>query len=184
MSNFIPRLTPEGIYENKFWYSSNPFYQAGLGLPNCTCYAWGRFWEVLGTTAPPQLPTGNAGQWYHSAQVSGIYKTGRQPKLGSIICWDKSGGDGHVGIVEQINDDRTLVVSNSGYYRPIAPYPPDTPNYFYLSTTDRDYIEPWMDSSYSFLGFIYPNQDGLRDLPIPVLLYIAKQNELRRLGLI
>ena len=44
---FTPRLNDNGILNNPKWYSDNPFYQSGYGMPNCTCYAWGRFWEVL-----------------------------------------------------------------------------------------------------------------------------------------
>lgn len=43
---FTPRLNDNGILNNFHWYSENPFYQAGYGMPNCTCYAWGRFWEI------------------------------------------------------------------------------------------------------------------------------------------
>lgn len=44
--SFTPRLTDTGILNNFHWYSDNPFYQSGYGMPNCTCYAWGRFWEI------------------------------------------------------------------------------------------------------------------------------------------
>lgn len=61
---FTPRLTDEGILNNFHWYSDNPFYQSGYGMPNCTCYAWGRFWEIgdpnnIGVNKPVQLPTGD-----------------------------------------------------------------------------------------------------------------------------
>ena len=38
---YIPRLTRDGMRGNPYWYSRNPFYQYNVGLPNCTCYAWG-----------------------------------------------------------------------------------------------------------------------------------------------
>lgn len=38
---FVPRLTSDGMQGNPYWYSRNPFYLAGYGLPNCTCYAFG-----------------------------------------------------------------------------------------------------------------------------------------------
>ena len=38
---FVPRLTRDGMQGNPYWYSRNPFYLAGYGLPNCTCYAFG-----------------------------------------------------------------------------------------------------------------------------------------------
>ena len=117
---FTPRLSSEGIEGEKYWYSGNPFYQAGYGLPNCTTYAWGRFWEISdladGTkdySNKPTLPTGDAGTWF--SNVSG-YETGTTPKLGAVICWsDNSGGAGHVAIVEQILDNGDIVVSQSGW---------------------------------------------------------------------
>lgn len=36
---FTPRLNSSGMLNNPKWYSENIFYQAGYGLPNCTCYA-------------------------------------------------------------------------------------------------------------------------------------------------
>lgn len=43
---FNPRLNYNGMLNNFYWYSDNPFYQSNYGLPNCTCYAYGRFWEI------------------------------------------------------------------------------------------------------------------------------------------
>ena len=41
---YEPRLTKSGMLNSIYWYSdTNPFYPTGYGLPNCTCYAWGRF---------------------------------------------------------------------------------------------------------------------------------------------
>lgn len=36
MADFYPRLTDAGMRGNRLWYSDNPLYQAGYGLPNCT----------------------------------------------------------------------------------------------------------------------------------------------------
>lgn len=33
---YVPRLTDQGVRGNPYWYSRNPFYLAGYGLPNCT----------------------------------------------------------------------------------------------------------------------------------------------------
>lgn len=62
--SYTPRLTDAGIVNNFHWYSQNPFYIAGYGMPNCTCYAWGRFWEIgdvnsTGEHKPNELPTGD-----------------------------------------------------------------------------------------------------------------------------
>ena len=49
---------------SKYYYStSNPFYSAGYGMPNCTAYAWGRWYELLGKR-PTKLSTRNAENWY------------------------------------------------------------------------------------------------------------------------
>ena len=101
---------------NKWFYKSNPFYQCGYGLPNCTAYAWGRFAELLGKK--PSLCLSNAENWY---KFKDGYKRGRKPKLGAIIVWAKgkigvgSDGAGHVAVVEAIYDDGSFLVSESGW---------------------------------------------------------------------
>ena len=96
--SFTPRLNDNGILNNFHWYSDNPFYQAGYGLPNCTCYAWGRFWEESNASAsdmsnkPTQLPTGDGGVWWPRAVASGYYQTGQVPELGAVICFEDANG--------------------------------------------------------------------------------------------
>ena len=128
LTTFTPRLTSEGIASSIYWGSLNPFTSAGYGLPNCTCYAWGRFWEISDTTGngsnKPSLPTSDAGLWFEKVED---YVTGQIAKLGAVICWsDNSGGAGHVAIVEQINSDGSIVTSNSAY----------NSTYFYTKTID------------------------------------------------
>lgn len=142
---FNPRLTSDGIEGSFYYYSDNPFYQSGYGLPNCTCYAWGRFWEISdpnGTKAnKPDLPLGDAGEWFGS--VTG-YETGREPRLGAVICWsDNSGGAGHVAIVEQIKTNGDIVTSNSAY----------NSTFFYTSTIQKS--AGYNTSTKTFQGFIY-----------------------------
>lgn len=111
-----PRLDDTGMMNNPYWYSDNPFWQAGFGLPNCTCYCWGRRYEI--TTKPPDTSLGNADTWFDYAVQHG-QKTGQEPKLGGIMCWSYTGSHqpdgGHVGIVEVINDDGSIITSNSAY---------------------------------------------------------------------
>ena len=147
MPTFTPRLNDSGMLNNPKWYSENPFYQAGYGLPNCTCYAWGRFWEINGF-APNTLSTGNANTWYDRSY--GFLK-GTIPQLGAIMCWDYgSGGSryGHVAVVEEIYSDGTLLVSESGY---------SARWYFKTERTDSNYYLSWMYgySNLKFQGFIY-----------------------------
>ena len=112
---FRPRLSAPG-YSSKYWYSLNPFYHAGYGLPNCTCYAWGRFYEILGRK--PVLSLGNAEDWYGKNDG---YSRGSTPRLGAVICWRKGragyGGDGagHVAVVEKIYSDGSILISQSGW---------------------------------------------------------------------
>jgi surface antigen len=148
-SGFVPRLNELGIRDNFHFYSQNPFYIAGYGMPNCTCYAWGRFWEIgdpqnTGANKPINLPTSDGGQWWTDVVGSG-YNIGQTPDLGAVICFsDNNGGSGHVAIVEEIASDGTITCSNSAYQG----------TFFFLS-----YITPvngrydW--SHYTCQGFIY-----------------------------
>lgn len=142
--SFEPRLDSSGIEGAIYWYSGNPFYLSGYGLPNCTCYAWGRFWEISDKDGngsnKPTLPTGDGGEWFPA--VTG-YETGTTPKLGAVICWSKSGGAGHVAIVEQILDNGDIVTSNSAYQS----------TFFYTKTIYK--ADGYNFGNYVFQGFIY-----------------------------
>lgn len=116
-STFVPRLTSDGMQGNLHWYSNgNPFYARGYGLPNCTCYAYGRFWEIgdpgnTGANNPLELPQhGDGGTWWTYPTT---LEKGFIPQLGAVICFE--GIPGHVAIVEQINGDGTIVTSNSAW---------------------------------------------------------------------
>lgn len=143
---FVPRLTKSGIVGNPYWYSRNPFYLAGFGLPNCTCYAFGRWWEIADIDRNysnyPNLCTGNAEDWW--AYNDG-YQRGSTPQLGAVICFADGpySGDGHVAIVEQINPDNSIVTSNSAYGG----------QFFYTQTLYPPNYLP--AAGYVFQGFIY-----------------------------
>lgn len=142
---FTPRLNENGISGSPYYYSYNPFYQAGYGMPNCTCYAWGRFWEISDINKDysnrPSLPTNNAGDWYASTTA---YEKGTTPRLGAVICWgENSSGDGHVAIVEQILDNGDIVTSNSGWQS----------TYFWTQTIYKS--NGYNISGQAFQGFIY-----------------------------
>lgn len=149
---FTPRLSPIGILNNFHWYSNqNPYEATGYGMPNCTAYAWGRFWEIgdpLGTGAnrPNQndLPGyWDGGMWWHKFNPN-VYQSGQTPKLGAVICFDRPGYSGHVAIVEEINNDgESIVTSNSAY----------NGSFFYTQTLYRS--NNYSYGSYIFQGFIY-----------------------------
>lgn len=108
----------------------------------CTGYAWGRFMEILGDT--PKLSTADAGMWYGFTQDG--YQRGQTPKLGAVACWSKPGEAGHVAIVEEIHDDGSITLGQSGY---------SSPNRFF---TGQGSPPNYYHSPYVFQGFIYnPN---------------------------
>ena len=152
IATFEPRLTDSGILGSPYYYSLNPFYNAGYGLPNCTCYAWGRFWEESDDGSysnPPTLSTGNAEDWY--ANTADGYNRGSTPQLGAVLCLADGpySGDGHVAIVEKINPDGSIVTSNSAYGG----------QFFYTETLQPPNYLPV--AGYVFQGFIYnPNASG------------------------
>ena len=145
MANYTPRLTAP-TKDNAHYYANNPCYQSGYGLPNSTCYAWGRFYEVSGER--PLLSLGNAENWW---SYSDGYKRGSTPKLGAVICWRKgqahngADGAGHVAIVEAINDDGSIVTSESGWNSSL----------FWTSNRTNSNGNWGQSSAYTFQGFIY-----------------------------
>lgn len=138
---FKKRLTAPSK-DNKYFYSGNIFYKCGYGMPNCTAYAWGRFYELTNTY--PKLCTRNAENWY---VASDGYQRGKTPKLGAIACWSKGmvgngkDGAGHVAVVEEIMTDGSILTSNSGYKS----------TNFYMKTIKL----PYNLKGYNFQGFIY-----------------------------
>lgn len=149
---FTPRLNTDGMSGSRYWYSNtNPYEAAGVGLPNCTCYAWGRFWEInnqFGHDETPLGMLGNAVDWYNNSPA---YEHGTTPKLGAVACFAGGTiGTGHVAVVEQINPDGSIVTSNSDYGG----------TYFYLMTLNP----PYSSGSLVFQGFIY---NPYSDTPTP-----------------
>lgn len=161
-SAFIPRLTAPTVSAevDNYWlgtsygglnpFELNPDYGKieGDTLPNCTAWAWGRFYELLGSK--PTLSTGNAERWYLNNNDG--YKRGQEPKLGAVICWqagattEGADGAGHVAIVEQINPDGSIVTSESGWEQPA----------YWWKTTRKNTDGNWQGGSgYTFQGFIY-----------------------------
>ena len=144
-SGYIPR-TEAPSYDNACYYSDeNAFYAASYGMPNCTCYAWGRAYELLGEK--PRLCLYDAGCWYDYNLENGVYACGDIPERGAIACWAYAdGGPGHVAVVESVDGD-TVTFSNSAY----------NGAEFYLSAAPvsdpSNGMENWI-----FQGYIYPKK--------------------------
>ncbi|WP_050738831.1 GBS Bsp-like repeat-containing protein [Acetobacterium bakii] len=109
-SVFTSRLSAPST-DNDYYYEKNIFYQSGYGMPNCTAYAWGRAYEILGSK--PSLSNGNANQFWDYNLSRNIYSYGSTPKLGAIVCWDGS-SCGHVAVVEAISGN-TVTISESAW---------------------------------------------------------------------
>ena len=78
---------------------------------NCTWYAWERRYE-MGRPIPGGA-MGNAAQWNSSFAAMG-YRVDSVPAVGAIF--QNGGGYGHVGIVEALNADGSIIVSEMNNY--------------------------------------------------------------------
>lgn len=116
MSEYIPR-TRAPSETDRHWISTK---RGGLNeclmidgrtgscIPNCTGYAWGRMYELIGER--PALARTDARTWYTSREG---YSRGQVPALGAVACWAGT-KYGHVAIVESIGPDY-IMVSQSNY---------------------------------------------------------------------
>lgn len=150
MAKYTPRTTAPSttdknwIHANYGGYNYCIHIKNGSCLPNCVGYAWGRWRELLG--AFHNLSRANAENWW--GNTGDGYKRGQTPKVGAVICWRKgkaavsSDGAGHVAIVEKVNADGSILVSNSNYGG----------TRFYTKTYKPPYT---ISSAYTFQGFIY-----------------------------
>ena len=168
---YVPRIDKTGIYNSPYWYSAaNAFYPQAQ-LPNCTCYAYGRWLELGYTVSSLGLGDGNAQNWYPNTLNKGVLTCSQQPALGAIACWTRGdGGRGHVGVVETIDTNGDLLVSMSGYQRPITSPVTDMRKFFWLEREllSLNYRTPnWMivydeygnvnqSQTYYLQGFIHP----------------------------
>jgi surface antigen len=78
---------------------------------NCTWYAWERRLEI--GRPLPSGALGNAAQWNSSLASMG-YRVDSVPEVGAVF--QNGGGYGHVGIVESINADGSIEVSEMNNY--------------------------------------------------------------------
>lgn len=152
MSEFVPRKTSPSP-SDRHWLKTtrggvNECIDIGGGsvLPNCVGYAWGRFYEIIGSR--PKLSTGNAENWYPNTADG--YERSSTPRLGAVACWRKgkeynsADGFGHVAIVEEILPNGDIVCSNSAYGG----------SRFYVKTYLKS--EGYNFGAHTFQGFILP----------------------------
>ncbi len=140
---FVPRLKAPAK-SNKYYYSDlNKYERFGYGMPNCTAYAWGRAYEIMGYE--PDLSLNDADTWWSYNKTNKAYPYGQKPKVGAIACWNYTTGGGHVAVVEKIEDGE-ITFSNSAYGGQT----------FYLTYADvDDYNGGIYNSTWVFKGYIY-----------------------------
>ncbi len=78
----------------------------------CVGYVWGRWREILGYNH--NLPRGNAKTIYRDALARGFSGSTNIPRIGSVIVWG-GGTYGHVGVVENVESNGDIWVSDSNY---------------------------------------------------------------------
>ncbi len=140
---FVPRLTAPSK-SNKYYYSDlNKYERFGYGMPNCTAYAWGRAYEIMGYE--PDLSLNDADTWWDYNKEHKSYPYGKTPKLGAVACWNYTTGGGHVAVVEKIEGGE-ITFSNSAYGGKT----------FYLTYADTDASNGGIyNSTWVFKGYIY-----------------------------
>lgn len=154
---FTPRLTSAGMQDNPWWYSNgNVYYQSGYGLPNCTCYAYGRWGEIRNAFNPDLSGDYHGDAKYFWTRSPNLQK-GQVPQLGAVACYGTYDDDygGHVSVVEEIDETNgSITTSNSAY----------NGAYFWTDTcyVSDNYLPAWCQPSspsysrpYYFQGFIY-----------------------------
>jgi surface antigen len=108
---------------------NNPFWQSGYAPKstnppnpkladakgNCTWYANGRAKELGRNSSRVDKMSGMAYDWGKQALSAGL-QTGK-PQVGAIAQWDKTPTylSGHVAVVEKVNSDGSIVISESSY---------------------------------------------------------------------
>ncbi|MDD6729278.1 MAG: CHAP domain-containing protein [Eubacteriales bacterium] len=132
-NDYEPRLTaPSG--EPYYTRELNAYSQTGYGMPNCVAYAYGRIYELTGKA--PKISKGDAGSWWFINKYNDYYEYGSEPRLGAVACWSN-----HVAVVEKINDDGGITISESHWGG----------NYFNTKT----YYNMYSHYGQAFYGYIY-----------------------------
>ncbi len=105
------------FWKNGFAPSSMnpPNPKLGSALGNCTWYAYGRMLELGFSNAQLSALQGDASKWDDEALAAHISIDG-PPLVGSIAQTDAAAnGLGHVAIVESVNSDSTITVTESSW---------------------------------------------------------------------
>jgi len=149
---YVPRLTAPDLNDPLYYSNYNKYYENGMGMPNCTAYAYGRCAELMGCypTRPPVAGDRDAELWWAYTQ-DGLSR-GQTPQLGAIACYANGdfSGLGHVCVLERDNGDNTWLVSESALN-----------GYTFRASHSIAANGDYGYGNYTFQGFIYvPWQSG------------------------
>lgn len=114
-----PRATRSGVYNQGYSVASSQNVRISAGNKyapgNCTSYAFERRMQL---GRPIGSFWGNAETWARSARAAG-FDVNNTPRVGAIAQWNAyQGGSyyaGHVGIVESVNSDGSITISEMNY---------------------------------------------------------------------
>ncbi|WP_392532731.1 DUF4214 domain-containing protein [Nostoc sp. C117] len=88
-----------------------PSHNLDSSLGNCTWYANGRLQQLGYNATVLNKMNGMAYEWDNQAANAGATISAK-PQVGAIAQWES----GHVAVVEQVNQDGTIVISESSYW--------------------------------------------------------------------
>lgn len=141
--------------DNPFTGNLNGFNSGG----NCTWYAWGRFMEIQGTTAKAYSPydmkftSGRDAKKWAKGVTKSVFNPdrawGTTPEVGAVAVYE-GGTYGHVAIVERVNSNGSVFVSESGQSFKNSKGNGGCGFHTYTTKTNGDY-----SNSLRLLGYIY-----------------------------
>ena len=121
-----PTSSPD--FSTRFYREDNIFWQAGFAPKphgdargmwnknakgNCTWYAHGRMRQLGYNSALLNKMSGDAGKWASQASSARI-EVSTTPRVGAIAQHTRD-GFGHVAVVERVNNNGTVTISESSY---------------------------------------------------------------------
>ncbi len=119
-------LIPDGTVRAPVVATTNYSYSSGFAWGGSSAvysangydYGWCTWWAAkrradIGRPVPSNL--GNASSWRYLAARAGLAVDGR-PSNGDVAYYKNIGGLGHVGYVEQVNEDGSVWISDMNYF--------------------------------------------------------------------
>lgn len=139
-----------------YYFSSNNVYWPTYSMPNCTSYANGRVNQLLALNSldfpDVQGSAGNAENWGEDGYIGQNWEKGTTPMLGAIPVWSGGSQGGHVAVVEEIHDDGTIKISQSGWDGFENVGNESDPRWWWVT----DNLDVHNYSSYTFKYYLYP----------------------------